>query len=135
MRAGRLRHRLILQSKSESRDAYGAAIIRWSAQDTVWGAVEPLSGKEYFSQQAVQSESKVRIVIRYHSSITESWRVSHNGLYYDVLNVLNENTRDRMLILMCSEGMREDEDTVEQLYDVDGNPLNFVDGSVIEVVP
>ena len=54
MRAGRLRHRLVLQSKSEARDAYGGAIITWSTQDTVWGAIEPLSGNEYFAQDQIQ---------------------------------------------------------------------------------
>lgn len=149
MRAGRLRHRLVLQSKDytgsaavyiydaddailtdadgtsleaaetgsgASRDAYGAALLSWATQDTVWGAIEPLSGKEYFSQQAVQAEARVRIVIRYHSTISTSWRVSHDGLYYDILDVLNENTRDRQLILMCSEGVRDDTGSVTTNY-------------------
>ena len=132
MRAGRLRHRVILQSGTETRDAHGAYLVGWSTQDTVWGAVEPLTGKEFFSQQAVHAESTVRIVIRYRSDVTAAWRVSHAGLFYDVKHVLNENTRDRMLILMCSEGVTDDE-AAGKLYDVDGNPLTFVDGVEIGV--
>ena len=108
MRAGRLRHRLILQSKSESRDAHGGAIITFTTQATVWGAIEPLTGREYFSQQQVQAEAKVRIVIRYQSSVATTWRVKHGGLYYDIKDIQNENTRDRMMILMCSEGVTDD---------------------------
>ena len=107
MRAGRLRHRLVLQSKTETRDAHGAAIIGWTTEATVYGAIEPLSGKEYFSQQEVQSESKVRIVIRYNSSIDTTWRVSHGGLFYDIEDVLNHDTRNRQITLMCRQGVSE----------------------------
>lgn len=111
MRAGRLRHRLVLQSKTETRDSYGGSVITWTTQTTVWGAIEPLSGREYLAQRQVQAEAKVRIVIRYHSTIDETWRVKHGGLYYDIVDVLNENTRDRQLILMCREGVSEDTGT------------------------
>jgi len=107
MQAGRLRKRLILQSKEETRDSYGAALITWTTEGTVWGAIEPLSGKEYFSQQAVQAEAQVRIVIRYYSGVLPSWRVSHGGLYYDILDVLNHDTRNRQLTLMCRQGVSE----------------------------
>lgn len=107
MQAGRLRHRLILQSKAETRDSYGATLITWDTEATVWGAIEPLSGKEYFAQQEVQSESKVRIVIRYYSGVLPSWRVSNGGLYYDIVDVLNHDMRNQQLTLMCRQGVSE----------------------------
>ena len=140
MRAGRLRHRLALQSKTSTRDSYGAAVIGWTLVDTVWGAIEPLSGREYFSHEQVQAEAKVRIVIRYRSGVDTTWRVSHGGKFYDVLDVLNENTRNRMLTLMCREGVSEKVGDVASdipanaLYDVDGNPLQDVDGNYIVTV-
>ncbi|MDB4312004.1 phage head closure protein [bacterium] len=109
MRAGRLRHRLILQSKVVGRDSYGGAIITWTTQATVWGAIEPLSGNEYFAQDQIQSESKVRVVIRYHSTVDPEWRISHAGLYYDIQDVLNHDTRNRQITLMCKQGVKEDE--------------------------
>jgi SPP1 family predicted phage head-tail adaptor len=112
MRAGRLRKRLVLQSKTEARDAYGGTVITWTDEATVWGAIEPLSGREYFSQQAVQAESKVRIVLRYYAGISTSWRVSHGGLFYNIEDVLNHDTRNRQITLMCREGVSDDEATV-----------------------
>lgn len=108
MRAGRLRHRLALQSKTETRNAYGEAVVGWTVEDTVWGAIEPLSGREYFAQDQVQSEVRVRVVIRYRSDIDTSWRVVNDGKYYDIVDVINENNRDRMLTLMCRQGVSED---------------------------
>ena len=130
MRAGRLRHRLVLQSKTETRDAYGASIITWTTQDTVWGAIEPLSGREYLAQRQVQSEAKVRIVIRYHSTIDETWRVSHGGLYYDIVDVLNENTRDRQIILMCRQGVSEDQAESGTDYYVVNSGVNVVNSGI-----
>lgn len=107
MRSGRLRHRLLLQSKVEARDSYGAVIITWSDEATVWGAIEPLSGQEYLSQSQVQAEAKVKITIRFYSGVTTEWRVKHDAKYYDLVDVLNHNEIDRTLTLMARQGVSE----------------------------
>jgi len=132
MRAGRLRHQLILQSQTETRDATGGVTITWTTQDTVFGGVEPLSGREYTAIQQTQNEATVRIIIRYHSTIEESWRVLHEGKAYAIQSIINENTRDRQLILMCLEGVKEK--SILILFDVDNNPLQFVDETYWESV-
>lgn len=109
MRAGRLRHRLTLQSQTETRDAYGGSIITWSTEATVWGAIEPLSGREYFAQAQIQSEVAVRIVMRYRTGIDTTWRVKNDGLIYNIESVINDSSRDRMLTLMCREGVSDDQ--------------------------
>lgn len=108
MRAGRLRHRLALQSQTETRDAYGAAVISWTTQATVWGAIEPLSGKEFFAQQQSQNDISVRIVMRYNGDIDETWRIVSGGKYYAIEAVINEMERDRMLTVMCRQGVADD---------------------------
>ena len=108
MRSGRLRDRLLLQSKTLTRDAYGGATVTWSDEATVWGSIEPLSGREWLAQQQLQSEVDVRIVIRYKTGVTTAWRVKHESRYYDILAVLNADMRDRTLTLMCCQGVTED---------------------------
>jgi len=107
MRAGRLRHRLTIQQQTETRDSYGAAIITWSDVATVWGAIEPLSGQELFAQQQVQPETKVRIVLRYRA-IDPSYRIVHDGKYYNITEVIDHGLRGQMLTLMCREGVSDD---------------------------
>lgn len=109
MRAGRLRHRLTLQSKTYTANAYGEQVVTWSDEATVWGAIEPLSGREYFAQSQIQAEATVRIVIRYYSTIDETWRVKHGGLYYNIVDVLNHDLRNRMMTLMCRQGVSDDQ--------------------------
>ena len=140
MRAGRLRNRLVLQSKTETRGAAGGVSTTWTTQATVWGGIHPISGKEYTAIQQTQNEATVKIVMRYQSSIDETWRVVNGGRAYAIESIINENDRDRMMTLMCLQGVKEAADLPTEgiptnaLYDVDGNPLQFVGGAYWETV-
>lgn len=108
MRTGRLRRRLTLQQKTSIRDAAGGVNNSWSDVTTVWGGVEPLTGREYLAAQATQNEEEVRIVIRYYKGIDSTWRIKDATespqVIYTIHSIRNENTRNRMLILNCRQG-------------------------------
>jgi len=126
MQSGRLKKRLVLQSKTESQDEYGAPIISWTTEATVWGSLLPLRGQELFAQQQLQPETKVRVVIRYYAGIDSTWRIVHGGKYYDIESIINENKRNRTLTIMCREGVSEDVGPV-----VGGNALLLESGSYL----
>ena len=107
MRAGRLKKRLILQSKAETRDSYGSTLITWTTEATVWGSLLPLRGQEMFAQQQIKPQTAVRAIIRYYSRVDSTWRISHGGKFYDIETVINENKRNRTLTLMCRQGVSE----------------------------
>ena len=107
LRAGRLRHRLRLQKKTESRSSTGAVTAIWTTDSTVWGSIEPLSGREFIAAGGTQNEADVRIIIRYHATITDDWRVWNDSKAYTILAVVNEDERDRMMELRCSQGVAE----------------------------
>ena len=109
IRAGRLRHRLTLQYKSETRTATGDVAWTWTTDSTVWGAIEPFSGREYLAAAQTQNENNVRIVMRYHATIGAAWRILNDSKVYSILSLQNEDERDRMLILTCSQGVMEDD--------------------------
>jgi len=111
VRSGRLRHRLALQQATESRGAAGGVTKTFATQATVWGAIEPLSSKEYQAIQQTQGEATVRVVIRFRSDIDDTWRIldtgdSPNTIYTIHGQPINENKRDRSLMIMCSEGVQ-----------------------------
>lgn len=109
MRSGRLRHRLVFQSKSYAKDAHGADIVSWSPVATVWGAIEPLSAKELFAQNQIQPEAQIRIVTRYNSNLVdESYRITNDGRYFDIVSIINESDRHRTLTFLCRSGVSED---------------------------
>lgn len=110
MRSGRLRHRLALQQSTETREPAGGFTLTWATTATVWGGIEPLSGREYTSIAQTQNEERVRVVIRFYTGLDESWRILDTGdspnTVYTIHTIINENKRDREMILMCSEGVQ-----------------------------
>jgi len=107
MRSGRLRHRLVLQSPTSTRDSYGASVPGFETQATVWGGIEPLTGREYFSQNSVQSEAGVRIVLRPYTGLDETWRIVNGGEVYSVVSVLDDDEIKNFTTLMCLAGVKD----------------------------
>lgn len=111
MRAGRLRHRVVLQAPNPTLDTYGQPIRGWATGITVWASVEPLNGREYFRAQAEQGETRVRMRLRYGSeisAITAAWRVTFDSKVYNIQSVIQPDEVNREIILMCSEGVTAD---------------------------
>lgn len=117
MRAGRLDHRLSLQTQAQTQDAYGAFTTVWTTQATVWGAVEGLRGQEFFQKAQMNGETTSRIVIRWSddwSAIDETWRIvdANTGRKYDVLSVIEPegtNPRRTMFEIMVRQGKTDNE--------------------------
>lgn len=103
MRAGELRHRVTIQQKTFSRDSYGGETITWTDVATVWAAVEPISGREYFTAQQTQAEVTTRIRIRHRAGITPVMRVLWGTRLYDIISVIEVKERNREIHLMCQE--------------------------------
>lgn len=100
---GKLRERIILQAPTNTRDAYGGETVTWTDIATIWAAVWPRSGKEYFATQQRQAEISLQIRIRYRTDVKAGWRIKHGNVYYDIEAVINTNYRRESLDLMCTE--------------------------------
>lgn len=110
MRAGTLRNRVVLQSRTETQGSTGEVTWTWADVDEVWAAIEPISGREYFAAQQVQSSTDTRIRIRYRHGVTSKMRVKYEEpgspmytRYYEIESVINVREGRRELHLMCRE--------------------------------
>ncbi len=103
MRAGTLRHRVALQTSTDSRDAIGGVSEAWATTYTLWAAVEPLRGREYFDAATVQSAVDTRIRIRYHADLDTKMRVLWGTRIYDVYSVIDLWESHKEMHLMCQE--------------------------------
>jgi SPP1 family predicted phage head-tail adaptor len=116
MRAGQMRHQVTIESSSISQSSTGATTTTWAAFATdIWAAIEPISGRELFSAQQVQSNLSTRIRIRHLAGVHEKMRVKYvnrdaETVYYDIESVIPLNERGAEMHLMCtrrgSEGFR-----------------------------
>ena len=105
MQAGLLRHRVTIQQRETSKDAYGQDVITWSDLATVWARVSPLQGREYLTaRQAVAvAEVTTRITARNRSDVTPDMRVVFGAHTYQIRSVIRPEERNIEMQLMCSE--------------------------------
>jgi len=89
MQAGRLRHRVTLQSLVPMQDPLtGVVTNAWTAFATVWASVEPLSAREFLQASALSSQVVARIRIRYLAGVMPSMRIIHGERTYNIEGVL-----------------------------------------------
>ncbi|MFQ5774190.1 MAG: phage head closure protein [Kiloniellaceae bacterium] len=106
---GRLRHRLTIQAENPAADAGGGqGADPWAdpiTVATVWGRVEPLTGGERLRAMQVQDRLSHRITIRHRPGITPRMRIVFGARVFNVRAVINPEERDRVLELLCEEGV------------------------------
>lgn len=106
MQAGRLRQRVTLQEPVTARNGYGEVITTWATVATMWAQVEPLSGREYFDAEHLQSEITHRVrlrAVRRGWTATPAMRVLYGGRDLRIVSVIDWRERHVELHLMCKE--------------------------------
>lgn len=104
--AGRLDQRVTIQSPVDSRGATFAdpQAASWSTVATVWAAVEPLAGREWFRNQEVGASAEVRVTLRWRDGVTEKMRLVHGARTYEIVAPpIDVELRHEQLQLMCRE--------------------------------
>lgn len=104
MRSGPLRHRITFQSKSQVKDEFGQYKESWSDLFTVWGSVDPISGRELLASKQVIGETTHRIRTRYRDGITYAVRVIFNGRIFDITSVINQAEKNASIEILAKEG-------------------------------
>lgn len=105
MKIGKLRHRVILQRKEITEDELKQQSETWVDFAYIWAAIQPLSGREYFSARQETAQVTTRITIRYLKGVTPDMRVLFNEKVYEILSVINLDERNISLVLMCKEAV------------------------------
>ncbi len=104
MNTGRLDQRVLIERMSYEQTDTGDVIYIWTPIATVWAAVEPLNGREFFAASTTLSETTTRIRVRYRPDLTVIDRINHGGVLYDITSIINPRSGDRELVLMCKAG-------------------------------
>jgi SPP1 family predicted phage head-tail adaptor len=102
MRIGDLRHRITIQQLTPTQNGLDSTEVPADFA-TVWAAIEPLSGREYFAAQQVNAEVTCRIRMRYLAGVTPSMQVKFGERTFAIESVINVEERNRELQLMVKE--------------------------------
>lgn len=103
MRAGELRHRIILQEPVHTRNTFNEMVTTYSDVATVWASIEWGSGRRYEAASQLNSEVQGIIRIRYRSDVRPEWRLQYGSRYFQILSMANIRERDEELHLNCKE--------------------------------
>jgi len=97
VRAGELRDRVAVQSKTETRAAAGDVTIAWSTESTVYGKYRPLAGRELIEAQKVDARITGELLLRWSDglSLATDQRYTINGdqTVYPVAVVRENNVK------------------------------------------
>ena len=103
MRAGRLRHRVQIQSGTETADAVGQPVTTWATTRTVWAAIEPLTGREFQEAQRTDSDITHTVTIRGNIAADVEKRLLFGTRVLNIESVLDKDERGITKQLMCKE--------------------------------
>lgn len=99
----RLNKRITILKPSAEQDEYGEPIEGLTEVCKVWGAIEPLRGREYFAAQTENVDVTTRIRIRYRDDVDRTMVVRYKNIEFEVLHVLHPEYAKNELQLMCKE--------------------------------
>ena len=103
MRAGQLRHSLIFQKETRSRNSFNEEEVTWADHCTVWGQVLPNAGRKYYEGLQANSEVTGEIHIRYRTDILPTMQIKHGDRTFEILSIVNPQERDRELLIYYKE--------------------------------
>ena len=105
MRAGQLRHRVKIQSKSITKNNFGEDVVSWVDVGTYWCRISPKSGREFTENRSEQAEVSHILELRDIGNITQNMRATFpaESKTYDILAVIKPEERNIMYKLLCRE--------------------------------
>ena len=106
MRAGNLRHRIIIQENTPTKGTYGSTTDVWTTHSTTRASVESINGREYQGDGQVRSDTTHKFVLRVNrslSTITPKMRISWNSRVFDIQSRVDPNERRKFQIIMAKE--------------------------------
>lgn len=85
MKAGTLRHLVTIEKYTETPDAVGGISKTYATHAQAWASIQPMLGREHFTEQRVSSEQTHRINMRYISGIESTMRITYNGRTFELI--------------------------------------------------
>ena len=101
--AGKLRHRVSIQTESTAVDSYGEPTASWSTDETVWASIEPTGGNEADIGEGQAGIITHRIFMRYTANATPKKRLLFGSRVFGIVSVLNHEERNEYLVISCKE--------------------------------
>lgn len=104
---GKLRHRIAFQRFCGEQDDFGDPLqaddANWVHVATVWAAVNPISGREFYAAEQSQSEVSHKISCRYRTGLDTAMRITCGSRRFKIISIIDWEERHESLLIMCKE--------------------------------
>nr|WP_132452323.1 phage head closure protein [Paraburkholderia sp. BL8N3] len=77
----------------------------WVEAFTVWGSIEPLTGREFMTAAEFRPGVTTRIRVRWRNDLDTTLRVNHDGVLYNIDAVLPVQGLHKEAQVMCGSGV------------------------------
>lgn len=105
MRAGRRRHRLVLEAETRESNGQGGYTTVWAAVGKpIRAEVIGLSGDEAISAAVTRSVQQWRITFLKRPGVTTKHRLREGAVLYDIKSVMEDPRDAQALVLICETG-------------------------------
>lgn len=101
MRAGLLRHPVLLQRPTQVVNEKGRRITQWEDVVRVYAAKSDVSGREFYVAQAYHAEDVVTFTLRWRDDIQPTWRLIHHEAAYNILEINHLGYKRDYMRLKC----------------------------------
>jgi len=101
--AQRYRHKIVIQTPTESLDDYGEVTESWDTHLTVWASKENVSAGEAFEAGSVVETNTFIFECYYASTVTTDMRISYDSRFFDIEAVENVDNKGRKMRLRATE--------------------------------
>lgn len=105
MNIGKLRHRITLQTASQSQNDFGEWVTSYTNWATVWAAIEPNLGKRYMEAKQANSEVQGVIRIRYKSGVLPTMRVTYGTQVFEIVSIVHPQEQQKELHILYKEAL------------------------------
>ena len=103
MQRGRLRHRIIIQAKTETVGANGEKSPTWATWKTPWANIAPAEPSEQIIGERATETGSHQITIDYIEGLTADHRILYGSRTFNIHGIVNVDERNREMVLSCSE--------------------------------
>jgi len=104
MLAGKLRHKITVQTSTDTLNGYGEPVESWATYKILMASIQTTGAREFNELNKTYGELSHLIKVRHVSGITSKMRILFDGRTLEIIAPpINLSSADRTLNILCRE--------------------------------
>jgi SPP1 family predicted phage head-tail adaptor len=98
MNPGKLNRRVIIQSRTKTRDATGSTVSTWADESTVWAEAVTHKSSEAEIVDSDRTQQTRQFRIRHRTITSEDHRILYQSQFFNITGITEEGIRNTLLL-------------------------------------